>query len=104
MAKYRTDQIRNVAILGHSGSGKTTLTEVLLNKTGATTRIGRVEDGTTVSDWDPEEHRRGISINLSVIPVEYENTKINLIDTPGYLDFVGEIISALHRRMVLGAV
>jgi elongation factor G len=96
MAKYRTDQIRNVAMLGHSGSGKTTLTEVLLNKTGATTRIGRVEDGTTVSDWDPEEHRRGISINLSVIPVEFENTKINLIDTPGYLDFVGEVISALH--------
>jgi elongation factor G len=95
MAKYRTEQIRNVAILGHGGSGKTTLTEATLFKMGATTRMGRVEDGTTVSDWDPEEHRRTISINLSVVPVEYENTKINLIDTPGYLDFVGEVISAL---------
>lgn len=96
MAKYRTEQIRNVAILGHSGSGKTALTEALLFKTGATTRIGRVEDGSTVSDWDPEEQRRGISINLSLIPIEFENTKLNLIDTPGYLDFMGEVISALH--------
>ncbi|MCB9149834.1 MAG: elongation factor G [Caldilineaceae bacterium] len=96
MAKFSTEQIRNVAILGHSGSGKTTLTEVLLNKTGATNRIGRVEDGSTTSDWDPEEQRRGISINLSVIPIEFNDTKLNLIDTPGYLDFVGEVISALH--------
>jgi elongation factor G len=96
MAKYRTDQIRNVAILGHGGSGKTTLTEALLHKTGVTNRMGRVEDGTTVSDWDPEEHRRSISINLSVVPLEFEGHKINLIDTPGYLDFVGEVISALQ--------
>ena len=96
MAKYSTDRIRNVAVLGHGGSGKTTLTEALLFKTGVTTRIGRVEDGTTVADWDPEEQRRGLSINLSVIPIEYENLKINLIDTPGYLDFSGEQISALH--------
>ncbi|MEZ4712375.1 MAG: elongation factor G [Caldilineaceae bacterium] len=96
MAKYSTEQIRNVAILGHSGSGKTTLTEVLLHKTGATSRIGRVEDGSTISDWDPEEQRRQISINLSVIPIEFSGTKLNLIDTPGYLDFVGEVISALH--------
>ena len=96
MAKYSTDRIRNVAVLGHGGSGKTTLTEALLFKTGVTTRIGRVEDGTTVADWEPEEQRRGLSINLSVIPIEYENLKINLIDTPGYLDFSGEQISALH--------
>jgi elongation factor G len=96
MAKYRTDQIRNVAILGHGGSGKTTLAEALLHRTGASSRMGRVEDGTTVSDWDPEEHRRQISINLAVVPVEFEETKVNLIDTPGYQDFVGEIISALH--------
>ncbi len=96
MAKYRTEQIRNVAILGHGGSGKTTLTEALLYKMGATSRMGRVDDGTTVSDWDAEEHRRKISINLSVIPVEYDNIKINLLDTPGYLDFVGEVISALE--------
>jgi elongation factor G len=96
MAKYRTEQIRNVAMVGHGGSGKTTLAEALLFKIGATSRMGRVEDRSTVSDWDAEEHRRGISINLSVIPVEHNNHKINLIDTPGYLDFVGEVISALH--------
>ncbi|MDQ3247955.1 MAG: GTP-binding protein, partial [Chloroflexota bacterium] len=96
MAKFSTAQIRNVAVLGHGGSGKTTLTEALLFKTGITTRLGRVEDGTTTADWDPEEQRRGLSINLAVVPIEYENTKINLIDTPGYLDFAGEQISALH--------
>ncbi|HAJ34420.1 MAG TPA: elongation factor G [Chloroflexi bacterium] len=96
MAKYKTEQIRNVALLGHGGAGKTTLTEALLYKTGVITRMGRVEDGSTVSDWDAEEHRRGISINLSVIPVEFENIKLNLIDAPGYQDFVGEVISALH--------
>ena len=96
MAKYKTEQIRNVALLGHGGAGKTTLTEALLHKTGVITRMGRVEDGSTVSDWDAEEHRRGISINLSVIPVEFENVKINLLDAPGYQDFVGEVISALH--------
>ncbi|MCX6043539.1 MAG: elongation factor G [Chloroflexi bacterium] len=96
MAKFSTAQIRNIAVLGHGGSGKTTLTEALLFKTGVTNRVGRVEDGTTTADWDPEEQRRGISINLSVIPIEFENLKLNFIDTPGYLDFSGEQISALH--------
>lgn len=96
MAKFNTEQIRNVAVLGHGGSGKTSLTEALLFKTGVISRVGRVEDGTTASDWEAEEQRRGISINLSVVPVEFQNTKINLVDTPGYLDFVGEVISALH--------
>ncbi len=96
MAKFRTDQIRNVAVLGHGGSGKTMLTEALLFKTGATSRLGRIEDGTTTGDWDPEEQRRTISINLSIIPLELEGQRVNLIDTPGYQDFVGEVISALH--------
>lgn len=96
MTKYRTDQIRNVALLGHGGSGKTTLAEALLFKTRAISRQGRVEDGSTVSDWDPEEQRRNISVNLSVVPVEYESNKINFLDTPGYLDFVGEVVSGLH--------
>jgi len=96
MAKFRTDQIRNIAVLGHSSSGKTTLTEALLYKTGAISRMGTVEDGSTVSDWDDEEQKRGISINMSVIPVEFEGYKLNFLDTPGYLDFMGEIISALH--------
>ena len=96
MTKFRTSQIRNVVLLGHGGSGKTSLTEALLYKTKAITRIGRVEDGTTASDWDPEEQRRGISINLSVLPIEFRDHKINLLDAPGYLDFVGEVISGLH--------
>ncbi len=96
MANYRTDQIRNVAILGHGSSGKTSLTEAMLFKTGAIKRMGRVEDGSTVSDWDHEEQRRQISINLSVVPIEVDSLKVNLIDVPGYQDFVGEVRSALH--------
>ena len=96
MAKFRTDQIRNVAVLGHGGSGKTSLTEAMLFKTGAISRMGRVDDGSTVSDWDHEEHRRKISINLAVVPIETQNLKVNLIDVPGYQDFVGEVLSALH--------
>ncbi|HXF63259.1 MAG TPA: elongation factor G [Caldilineaceae bacterium] len=96
MAKFSTEQIRNIALLGHGGSGKTSLSEALLYKTKAISRLGRVEDGTTTADWDPEEHRRGISINLSVVPVEFDNHKLNFLDAPGYLDFVGEVISALH--------
>ena len=96
MAKFRTEQIRNVALLGHSGSGKTSLAEALLYKTGGISRMGKVEEGNTVSDWDEEEQRRGISISLSVIPVEFRDTKVNLLDTPGYLDFGGEVISALY--------
>ena len=96
MAKFQNNQIRNIAIMGHGGSGKTSLTEALLFRTKATSRLGRVEDGTSVSDWDSEEQRRQISINLSVIPIEYDNVRINFLDTPGYLDFAGEVISALH--------
>jgi elongation factor G len=96
MANFQTAQIRNVAVLGHGGCGKTSLVETLLYNSGVISRVGRVEDGTTVSDWDPEEHRRGISINLSVVPVVFQDKKLNLIDTPGYIDFAGEVISALH--------
>lgn len=95
MTKFSTGQIRNIAVVGHGGSGKTTAIETMLYKTGGSSRLGRVEDGTAVSDWDPEEHRRGISINLSVVPVEFEGTKLNFMDTPGYLDFVGEVISGV---------
>ena len=95
MAEFSTDKIRNVTILGHGSSGKTSLVEALLFNAGGISRVGRVEEGATVSDWDVEEQRRGISINLSVVPVEFEGTKLNLVDTPGYLDFVGEVISGL---------
>ncbi len=95
MAEFASDKIRNVTILGHGSSGKTSLVEALLFNGGGSSRVGRVEDGSTVADWDPEEQRRGISINLSVVPVQFEDTKLNLVDTPGYLDFVGEVISGL---------
>ena len=95
MAEFSTDKIRNVTILGHGSSGKTSLVEALLSNAGGSNRVGRVEDGSTVSDWDAEEQRRGISINLSIVPAEFQGTKLNLVDTPGYQDFVGEVISGL---------
>lgn len=96
MKGYTSDTIRNVALLGHGGSGKTTLLEAALFATGVTSRIGRVEDGTTVSDYDKMEIEKGYTINASVVPVEYKKHKINFIDTPGYFDFVGEVNSALR--------
>lgn len=84
---YASKDIRNILVAGHAGCGKTTLTEALLYLSGATERMGRVEDGTTASDFDPEEVRRKASLNSSVIPVEYEGIKYNLIDTPGLFDF-----------------
>jgi len=95
MKEYTTEFLRNVALVSHGGAGKTMLAEAFLHATGATTRLGKVEDGTTVSDYDDEEHRRKISIFSSVIPIEHRDHKINIIDAPGYTDFVGEMISAL---------
>lgn len=96
MKEYSTDKIRNIVLASHSGAGKTILCEALLHYTGATTRMGKIEDGTTASDHDEEEIRRKISLYTSVIPVEYRDTKINLLDTPGYTDFIGEVISAMR--------
>jgi elongation factor G len=96
MKEYTTEFVRNVALASHSSSGKTMLTEAFLYYTGATTRIGKIEDGTTIADFEEEEIRRGISLSTAVIPVEYKNYKINFLDTPGYMDFIGEMISALR--------
>jgi elongation factor G len=96
MKEYTTEFIRNVALVSHSGAGKTMLAEAFLHFTGGTTRLGRIEDGTTAADFEEEEHRRGISLSTAVLPVEYRNHKINLLDTPGYTDFLGEEISALR--------
>ncbi len=96
MKEYTTESIRNIALVSHSGAGKTMLTEAMLHFTGATTRLGKIEDGTTTSDFEDEEHRRGLSLSTSIIPIEYKETKLNLLDTPGYTDFVGEVISALR--------
>ena len=95
MKEYTTEFLRNIALVSHGGAGKTMLAEAFLHATGATTRLGKVEDGTTASDYDDEEHRRKISIYSSVIPIEHRDHKINVIDAPGYTDFVGEMISAL---------
>jgi elongation factor G len=92
---FPTDQIRNVAVVGHQGAGKTTLAEALLFATGTTNRMGRVEDGNTVSDFDAEEHKRGLSVGLSLVPFEHDEHKVNLIDSPGYADFVGDVAAAL---------
>ncbi|MCR2045425.1 elongation factor G [Anaerosalibacter massiliensis] len=96
MKVYQTNQIRNVALIGHSGSGKTTLTEAVLFKTGTTKRQGKVEDGNTFSDFDKEEISRKVSIGTSVIPSEWNGIKYNFLDTPGYFDFAGEMYSALR--------
>ena len=94
MKAYPTDKIRNVALLGHSSNGKTTLTEAILFATGVTTRQGKVTDGNTVSDFDKQEIARKVSIGTSVIPVERNNYKFNILDTPGYFDFIGEMFGA----------
>ncbi|MBE7469873.1 MAG: elongation factor G [Anaerolineae bacterium] len=93
---YSTDKIRNVVLLGHSGCGKTSLAEAMLFNCGAVNRLGRVEDGNTVSDYDEEEIHRTMSLNLSVIPCEWEGYKINVLDAPGYADFQGEMLSGVH--------
>lgn len=92
---YTTDKIRNVVLLGHGGSGKTSLVEAMAYLSGITSRMGKVTDGNTVSDYSKEEIKRQFSTSTSVIPIEWEGTKINILDTPGYFDFVGEVEEAL---------
>ncbi len=91
MNKYAVEKIRNVVLLGHGGSGKTSFAEAMAFNAGAVDRLGKISDGTTVSDYDPEETKRSISINTSLVPCEWNGTKINVIDTPGFFDFVGEV-------------
>ena len=95
MNVYTTDKIRNVALLGHGGSGKTTLAEAMAYLSGITTRMGKITDKNTISDYDKEETKRQFSINTTVVPIEWEGTKINLLDTPGYFGFVGEVEEAV---------
>lgn len=96
MKNYAANRVRNVVLLGHSGSGKTTYSEAALYYSGATKRFGKVEDGNTTSDYEAEEIRRKVSINTSVIPVEWQDTKINFLDTPGYFDFAAEVKLAMN--------
>ena len=94
MPKFSTDKLRNIVLLSHGGAGKTILAEAMLHTAGHTTRLGRVEDGTTVSDFEPEEIRRQSSSQMSVLACPWRDSKINILDTPGYADFRGEVISA----------
>jgi len=93
---YELNQIRNVVLLSHSGAGKTSLAEAMLFACGAVNRLGSVDDGTATSDYDPEETKRKMSINLSLVPCQWKDTKLNFIDTPGYPDFVGEVKAGLQ--------
>ena len=102
MKEYKVEALRNVVLLGHGGSGKTSLSEAMLHDTGTTTRLGRVEEKNTVSDYDEEEQSRGFSVNCSVLPCEWRNHKLNILDAPGYMDFVGEVKNAI--RAADGAV
>lgn len=95
MNVYTTDKIRNVVLLGHGGSGKTSLVEAMAYLSGITSRMGKITDGNTVSDFGKEEQKRKFSISTSVVPIEWEGYKINLLDTPGYFDFVGEVEEAV---------
>ncbi len=104
MNVYTTDKIRNVALLGHGGCGKTTLVEAMAYLSGITTRIGKISDGNTISDYDKEETKRRFSVNTTVVPIIWEETKINILDTPGYFGFVGaveEAVSAADAAIIV---
>jgi len=96
LKNYQTSQIRNVGVVAHGGAGKTSLVEAMLFNTGILSRLGRVEDGTTTSDYHPEEIAKQITIHTSLVPCEWNSVKINLLDTPGFSDFIGEVIGALR--------
>ncbi len=108
MKEYTANKIRNIGIFGHGGEGKTTLTEAMLFNAGLTDRMGRVEDGSTVTDYDPEEAKRTISISAAVAPFEWKGSKVNIIDAPGFFDFYGEVFEAMtladSALIVVGAV
>src|SRR6476659_1279982 len=96
MKAYNTAQIRNVGLFSHGGAGKTSLLEAMLFTSKATSRLGRVDEGNTVSDYDPDEIKRHISVQLSIAPVEWGDNKINVIDAPGYAEFVGEVKAGIR--------
>jgi elongation factor G len=93
--EYPTEKIRNIGLIGHGGSGKTSFAEAILYSAGVTTRLGRVQEGNTISDYHPDEIAQQASINLSLLHCEWKDVKINIVDMPGYADFIGEVKSGL---------
>ena len=108
MAVVDTKQIRNIVLLGHGGCGKTSLAEAMIYITGGSDRLGKVEDGNTVSDYDAEETKRGFSLSASLLNTAWKDCKINIIDAPGFFDFYGEVVEAMALAdaalIVVGAV
>src|SRR4051812_5908742 len=104
MKTYDAKDIRNVLLVGHGGSGKTTLLEAMLFTSGAITRMGKVEDGNTVSDFEPEETKKGISVSLAMAPIEWNGVKVNVLDAPGYADFGGDIRTAIQAGFAVPRV
>ncbi len=96
MKKYNSESIRNVALISHGGAGKTSLTEAMLYSSGAINRLGKIEAGNTTTDFDPDEIRKQVTINVSLAPLEWQGVKINILDTPGYFDFIGDVLGALR--------
>ncbi len=102
MKEYQAEQIRNVGLFSHGGAGKTSLAEAMLFQSGAINRLGKVEEGSTTTDYDPDEIKRHISVSTALAPCEWQGSKVNVLDTPGYADFIGEVVQAM--RVVDGAV
>ncbi|MEA2487627.1 MAG: elongation factor, partial [Actinomycetota bacterium] len=96
MKSYPTENIRNIVLVGHGGSGKTSLAEALLFRSGALTRLGKITEGNTVCDFDEEEIRKGISVSTALAPVEWDDHKINILDAPGYADFISDLRAAMR--------
>src|SRR3954454_23852207 len=96
MKPYDAEHVFNVALVSHGGAGKTSLVESMLFRSGAITRLGSVQEGNTTSDFDPDEVSRGMSVSLALAPAEWKGSKVNLLDTPGYADFFGEVVEAVR--------
>ena len=96
MKSYDAEHVFNVALVSHGGAGKTSLVEAMLFRAGAITRLGSVEEGNTTTDFDPDELKRRMSVSLALAPLEWRDNKVNLLDTPGYVDFFGEVVQGIH--------